>query len=81
MLGIINGKFYEKPEEAMARIKEIWEEVIAKCEKDKEFADLIMRLLAYGRNQGGMKFQPVLGLVYLSTLPDKTYFKKVFRYN
>lgn len=78
MLGIINGKFYEEPEEAMARIKETWEEVIAKCEKDKEFADLIMRLLAYGRNQGGMKFQPILGLVYLSTLSDKTYFKKAF---
>lgn len=78
MLGLISGKFYENENEVLTRTKAIWEEAIAKCKTDPEFADYIMRLLAYGRNQGGMKFQPVLGLVYLSTLDDKSYFKKAF---
>jgi 60 kDa SS-A/Ro ribonucleoprotein len=40
----------------------------------------VVKLLAYGRNEGGMKFQPVLGLVYLSTLEDKIYYKTAFPY-
>lgn len=42
---------------------------------DPEF---MAKALVYARNDGYMRLQPIIGLVYLSMIPDKTYFKLAF---
>lgn len=80
MLGFIEGRFYESQDKILDDTKEIWSKAIQKAAQDSNYAEFIMKLVSYGREVGGMMFQPTLGLVYLSTLPDKRYFHAAFNH-
>jgi hypothetical protein len=77
MLGLIGSSYYESEKEQLEKTKGIWAQAIALA-KDPEVAEYLAKLVSYGREVGGMKFQPVLGLVYLSTLDDKRWFQQAF---
>lgn len=71
-LGLLNGNFYQTQEEVLKNGKELFEEALEKC---PEFAT---KCAIYGNNVNSMKLVPTIWLVYLSTLEDKTLFKKAF---
>ena len=78
MLGLIKSSFYCAEAEQLTHSKEVWEQVIKLAERDEDTACYLAQLVSYGREMGGMKFQPTLGLVYLSTLSNKRWFRLAF---
>jgi len=78
MLGCIGASYYEDKHKQLEHAKSVWENVIDMAEHDDDAAEYLAKLISYGREKGNMKFQPVLGLVYLSTLSDKTWFRLAF---
>jgi len=71
-LGLLNGKFYQSQEEVLSDAVEIYQKALSEC---PEFAS---KCAVYGAEKNSLKLVPVLWLVYLSTLEDKTLFNKVF---
>jgi len=78
MLGLIGSSYYDSEKEQLKRAKQTWENAIGQASADPAAAEYLAKLVSYGREVGGMKFQPVLGLVYLSTLEDKQWFCRAF---
>lgn len=71
-LGLLNGNFYQSQEEVLKNAKELFERAVEEC---PEFAT---KCAIYGNNVNSLKLVPTIWLVYLSTLEDKTLFKKAF---
>jgi len=71
-LGLLNGNFYQSEEEVLQNARELYERAMAEC---PEFAT---KAAIYGNNFNSLKLVPTIWLVYLSTLDDKTLFKKAF---
>ena len=71
-LGLLNGNFYQSQEEVLKNAKAIFERALEEC---PEFAT---KCAIYGNNVNSLKLVPTVWLVYLSTLEDKTLFKKAF---
>lgn len=71
-LGLLNGKFYQTQEEVLQEAKDIFERALAKC---PEYAT---KCAIYGHKFNKLRLVPNVWLVYLSTLEDKTLFKKAF---
>lgn len=71
-LGLLNGNFYQTQEEVLRNAKSLFEKALEEC---PEFAT---KAAVYGNNVNSLKLVPTIWLVYLSTLEDKTLFKKAF---
>lgn len=71
-LGLIQGNFYQDENEVIKRTKDVYTNAL------KKFPDFLAKAAVYARNTVGMKLQPNIALVYLSTLSDKTLFKVAF---
>lgn len=71
-LGLLNGNFYQSQEEVLKNAREIYERALAEC---PEFAT---KAAIYGNNFNSLKLVPTIWLAYLSTLDDKSLFKKSF---
>jgi hypothetical protein len=71
-LGLLNGNFYQTQEEVLKNAKDLFEKALREC---PEFAT---KAAVYGNNVNGLKLVPTIWLVYLSTLEDKSLFKKAF---
>lgn len=71
-LGCFNGEFYEDPQTAVLKTDSILQQALQDCpEKATKYA-------VYAAETLRMKLMPTVWLVYLSTLTDKTLFKKAF---
>ena len=73
-LGLIQGNFYQDEKEVIQRTKDVYTQAIAKC------PEFLAKAAIYARNTVGMKLQPNIALVYLSTLADKQLFKVAFNH-
>lgn len=71
-LGLLNGTFYQSEEEVLRNARHIFERALVEC---PEFAT---KAAIYGNNVNSLKLVPMIWTVYLSTLEDKTLFKKAF---
>lgn len=71
-LGLLRGTFYQSEEEVLKGGKELFERALAEC---PEFAT---KAAIYGNNENSLKLVPLIWLVYVSTLEDKTLFKAAF---
>ncbi|PLS19583.1 RNA-binding protein [Bacillus sp. M6-12] len=71
-LGLLNGNFYQSQEEVLKNAKDIFERAL------KEEPEFATKCAIYGNNVNSLKLVPTVWLVYLSTLEDKTLFKKAF---
>lgn len=71
-LGLLNGNFYQTQEAVFRNAKSLFEKALQEC---PEFAT---KAAIYGNNVNSLKLVPTIWLVYLSTLEDKTLFKKAF---
>jgi hypothetical protein len=71
-LGLLNGNFYQSQEEVLKNAKHIFERAL------KEEPEFATKCAIYGNNVNSLKLVPTVWLVYLSTLEDKTLFKKAF---
>jgi hypothetical protein len=71
-LGLLNGNFYQSQEEVLKDAKHIFERAL------KEEPEFATKCAIYGNNINSLKLVPTIWLVYLSTLEDKTLFKKAF---
>jgi len=71
-LGLLNGNFYQSEEEVLKKGKAIFERALVEC---PEYAT---KCAIYGNNVNSLKLVPTIWLVYVSTLEDKTLFKKAF---
>lgn len=71
-LGLVQNSYYEDEKTVIAKTKDIYTEAIQKCPK------FLAQAAVYARNTVGMKLQPNIALVHLSTLADKTLFRKAF---
>lgn len=71
-LGLIQGNFYQSEEDVISNADSLYKKAIS---TQPEF---LAKAAVYARNSVGMKLQPVLALIYLSTLKDKTLFRKAF---
>lgn len=71
-LGGLNGSFYESASVAIDKTQIILQYALAKC------PELATKYAIYAAETLRMKLMPTIWLVYLSTLNDKTLFKKAF---
>ena len=71
-LGLLNGNFYESEKQVLQNAKHIFEKALVEC---PEFAT---KAAIYGNNENSLKLVPMIWLAYVSTLEDKTLFKKAF---
>lgn len=71
-LGLLNGNFYQTQEEVLKNAGSLFERALKEC---PEFAT---KAAVYGNNVNSLKLVPTIWLVYLSTLEDKSLFKKAF---
>ncbi|MDF2879597.1 MAG: hypothetical protein K0R54_154 [Clostridiaceae bacterium] len=71
-LGLLNGNFYQNQEEVLKDANDIFQRALAEC---PEFAT---KCAIFGHKQNSLRLVPTVWLVYLSTLEDKTLFKKAF---
>ena len=71
-LGLLNGNFYQTQEEVLKNAKGIFERALVDC---PHFAT---QCAVYGNTVNSLKLVPTIWLVYLSTLEDKSLFKKAF---
>lgn len=71
-LGLLNGNFYQTQEEVLKNAKTLFERALSEC---PEFAT---KAAIYGNNVNSLKLVPTIWLVYLSTMDDKSLFKKAF---
>lgn len=69
-LGLINNNFYTSKEETIKAARDLFTQAL------KENPLMATKYAVYAAETLGMKFMPVLWLVYLSTLEDKTLFRK-----
>lgn len=68
----LENTFYARASDIARSSHDVYEEIL---DEDPEF---FANAVVYARNEGCMRLQPVVGLVYLSTLEDKTYFHDAF---
>jgi len=68
----LSNTFYVGKKEIQKETLDVFKEITEK--NPTFFADAIV----YARNNGLMRFSPIVGLVVLSTAKDKSYFKKIF---
>ncbi|MBI5065926.1 TROVE domain-containing protein [Candidatus Woesearchaeota archaeon] len=68
-----SNTFYADKEELVKESIEVHKKMLA---KDPKF---YAQALVYARTKGFMRLQPVLGLVFLSTITDKSYFRSTFK--
>lgn len=71
-LGMLNGNFYQSQEEVLKEAKNVFDRALSEC---PEFAT---KCAIYGHEFNSMRLVPTVWLVYLSTLENKTLFKKAF---
>jgi hypothetical protein len=71
-LGLLNGNFYQTQEEVLKNAKGIFERALKEC---PYFAT---QCAVYGNNVNSLKLVPTIWLAYVSTLEDKSLFKKAF---
>lgn len=71
-LGLLNGNFYTKQEDVISHTKELFEKALKEC---PEYAT---KCAIYGSKEANLKLVPTIWAVYISTLDDKTLFKKSF---
>lgn len=71
-LGLIQGNYYEDEKTVIQKTKDVYTEAINKC------PDFLAKAAVYARNDMGMKLQPNIALVYLSTLKSKRNFQLAF---
>lgn len=72
-IGILNDRFYEDYQTAVKDLDAIFRQALVDCPY------LATQYAVYSAETLRMKLIPIIWLVYLSTLDDKTLFKKVFR--
>jgi 60 kDa SS-A/Ro ribonucleoprotein len=72
MTNTMEGTFYAN-QETIAR--ETYEALTEMAQEDPEF---LAKALVYARNEGLLQLVPVVGATILSTIEDKSWFKKVF---
>lgn len=72
MTNTMGNTFYTKQDQLMVESLALHREI---AKVDPEF---MAKALVYARNDGYMRLQPIVGLVFLSTIPDKTFFKLAF---
>lgn len=71
-LGLLNGNFYQSEEDVLNHSRNLFEEALEKCPV------YATQCAIYGNNINSLKLIPMVWLVYLSTLEDKTLFEKAF---
>jgi len=71
-LGLVQNNFYQDEKEVMAKTASIYKEAVQKC------PEFLAKAAVYARNVVGMKLQPNIALVYLSTLQNKSLFQRAF---
>ena len=71
-LGLLRGTFYQTEEEILKNGRELFERALKEC---PEFAT---KAAIYGNNENSLKLVPMIWLIYVSTLDDKTLFKAAF---
>lgn len=71
-LGLLNGTFYTKQEDVIANGKKLFERALKEC------PEYTTKCAIYGSQEGNLKLVPTIWAVYISTLHDKTLFKKSF---
>ncbi|MCX7748138.1 MAG: hypothetical protein N2645_14820 [Clostridia bacterium] len=71
-LGLINGNYFGEQEEIVRATRSIMERALKECPK------WTTQCAIYGQENNNIKIIPILWLVYLSTLPEKTLFEKAF---
>lgn len=71
-IGQINGSFYEDTDQVIQAADATLRMAL------RDMPEFASRAAVYAAEQFGMKALPVLWSVYLSTLPDKTLFERVF---
>jgi 60 kDa SS-A/Ro ribonucleoprotein len=71
-LGLINNNFYTSKEETIKAARDLFTQAL------RENPLMATKYAVYAAETLGMKFMPVLWLVYLSTLEDKSLFRKAY---
>ncbi|HDR7922596.1 RNA-binding protein [Bacillus paranthracis] len=71
-LGLLNGTFYTKQEDVLKNAGELFQRAL------KEEAEFATKCAIYGAVEGKLKLVPTIWMVYISTLEDKSLFKKSF---
>ncbi|WCK57049.1 RNA-binding protein (plasmid) [Aneurinibacillus sp. Ricciae_BoGa-3] len=71
-LGLLEGNFYQSSADVLKNAKDIFERAL------KEEPEFATKSAIYGNNVNSLKLVPSVWLLYLSTLEDKTLFKKAF---
>lgn len=71
-LGLIQNNFYQDEATIIKASKDIYSDASKNC------PEFLAKAAVYARNTVGMKLQPLIALVYLSTLKNKTWFNLAF---
>lgn len=71
-LGLLNGTFYTKQEDVLKNAGELFQRAL------KEEPEFATKCAIYGAVEGKLKLVPTIWMVYISTLEDKSLFKKSF---
>lgn len=71
-LGLLNGTFYTKQEDVLKNAGELFQRAL------KEEPEFATKCAIYGAVEGKLKLVPTIWMVYVSTLEDKSLFKKAF---
>lgn len=71
-LGLIQGNFYTTKDDTVKAARELFQEAIV------QNPELATKYAVYSAETLGMKFMPILWLVYLSSMTDKTLFRKAY---
>lgn len=74
MTNTLGNTFYARQDQVLIESLELHKEML---KADPEF---MAKAIIYARNEGYMRLQPIVGLVYLSTISEKEYFKVAFDY-
>lgn len=72
MTNTIGDTYYMSSQELFGKSNDIHKKM-----KDTDPV-FMAKTLTYARNKGFMRLQPIIGLAYLSLLPDKSYFHSIF---
>ena len=72
MTNTLGNTFYVNKRDLLDRSHDLHKKML------KEDLDFMAKAVLYARNKGYMRLQPILGLAYVSTANDKSYFKAIF---